>query len=407
MREASSAENSTSLDERARERHRLDRLAQAVLGSDLELPLEVEGGRGQEGVDHRVAGALERLAAGLDVLRPAAAERRDLGALHRVGDRLDRLEIPGGGDREAALDDVDAELFELERHAHLLGRVHAAARRLLAVAQRRVEDRDPVAHRTAPTGLSEALRTSPSAVTSTASRNGIIERSCAPTCSSFWLRSAVRVCVELRPAGLVLGHPALRVLAALDLVEHPLHLLLRLLGHDARARRVVAVLGGVAHRVAHVVEPAAVHQVDDQLQLVHALEVRDLRLVAGLHQRLEAGLDERRRAAAEHGLLAEEIGLGLLGEAGLDHARAGAADSLRVGESHGLGLAARVLVHGQQTRRALAFLEHLAHAVAGSLGRDHRDVDARGRRDRAEADVEAVREHQRVARLEARARSPP
>ena len=63
---------------------------------------------------------------------------------------------------------------------------------------------------------------------------------------------------------------------------------------------VVAVLGGVADRVAHVVQAAAIHQVDDQLQLVQALEVGDLRLVAGLDQRLEAGLDQlaRRRRRA-------------------------------------------------------------------------------------------------------------
>ena len=79
----------------------------------------------------------------------------------------------------------------------------------------------------------------------------------------------------------------------------------RLGGDDARAAGVVAVLGGVAHRVAHVVEAAAVHQVDDQLELVQALEVGDLGLVAGLDQRLEARLDERADAAAQHGLLAE------------------------------------------------------------------------------------------------------
>ena len=35
--------------------------------------------------------------------------------------------------------------------------------------------------------------------------------------------------------------------------------------------------------------------------------------------------------------------------------------------------------------------------MAGGLGRDQRDVDAGGRRDGAEADVEAVREHQGLA----------
>ena len=59
---------------------------------------------------------------------------------------------------------------------------------------------------------------------------------------------------------------------------------------------------------------------------------------------------------------------------------------------------ARVLVHGEQRRRAAALDEHLAHAMARRLRRDHRDVDAsRGGVDLAEADVEPVREHQRLA----------
>ena len=42
------------------------------------------------------------------------------------------------------LDDVDPERGERPGHLELLGHVHARARRLLAVAQRRVEDPDPV-----------------------------------------------------------------------------------------------------------------------------------------------------------------------------------------------------------------------------------------------------------------------
>ena len=50
-------------------------------------------------------------------------------------------------------------------------------------------------------GLSAARFTSPSAVTSTASRNGIMARRRAPTCSSCWLRSAARVAPNTgRPA---------------------------------------------------------------------------------------------------------------------------------------------------------------------------------------------------------------
>ncbi len=58
------------------------------------------------------------------------------------------------------------------------------------------------------------------------------------------------------------------------------HFRARLGADDAWAGGVVAVLGGVADRVAHVVQAAAIHQVDDQLQLVQALEVGDLGLVA-------------------------------------------------------------------------------------------------------------------------------
>src|SRR5262249_38996229 len=57
-----------------------------------------------------------------------------------------RPEIVLAGDREAGLDDVDAEGVELAGHADLLLEVHAATGRLLAVAQRRVEDGDPVGH---------------------------------------------------------------------------------------------------------------------------------------------------------------------------------------------------------------------------------------------------------------------
>ena len=122
---------------------------------------------------------------------------------------------------------------------------------------------------------------------------------------------------------------------------------------DARPGDVVAVLGGVADRVAHVAEAAAVHEVDDELELVQALEVRDLRLVARLDQRLEAGLHELAHAAAEDRLLAEEVRLGLLGERRLEDAGARGADAGRVRERLRVRLAARVLVHGDERRHAL------------------------------------------------------
>src|SRR5207248_2437941 len=132
---------------------------------------------------------------------------------------------------------------------------------------------------------------------------------------------------EARAVGLVLEHPLARELPRLDLTQDLLHLPLRLVAHHARAAGVVAVLRGVGDGVAHVGEAALIEEVHDQLHLVHALEVRDLRLVAGFDERLEGRLDQVRDAAAERRLLAEEIRLRLFLEGRLDHARARAADA--------------------------------------------------------------------------------
>ena len=55
-------------------------------------------------------------------------------------------------------------------------------------------------------------------------------------------------------------------------------------------------------------------------------------------------------------------------------------------------------MHCEQTRHAGAFSEDLAHAMSRSLGRDHRHIHALGRLDCVVVDVEAMGEHQRLAR---------
>ena len=62
-----------------------------------------------------------------------------------------------------------------------------------------------------------------------------------------------------------------------------------------------------------------------------------------------------------------------------------------------LALPGRVLLDGDQRRRAAAFDEQLANAMARRLRRDHRHVDVLRRLHGAEADVEPVREHQHLA----------
>ena len=162
------------------------------------------------------------------------------------------------------------------------------------------------------------------------------------------------------------------------------------------------MLGGVADRIAHVIEPALIDKVDNQFQLVETLEVGNFRLIARLNQGLESGLDERADAAAEHGLFAEQIGFGLFGERGLDDASARDANAFRVRQGQRARPSGRILMDRKQRRRARALDEQLAHAVPGRLRRHHRHVDVRTYADRSEPDVEPMREHQQVARREVR-----
>src|SRR3546814_10375580 len=76
----------------------------------------------------------------LDVATGGAGEASHAGRLHLGRHRLHGLEVAFGGDREAGLYDVDAHLLEDLGDLQLFLEVHGAARRLLAVAQRGVED---------------------------------------------------------------------------------------------------------------------------------------------------------------------------------------------------------------------------------------------------------------------------
>src|SRR5205823_2192051 len=92
---------------------------------------------------------------------------------------------------------------------------------------------------------------------------------------------------EVLAPGLVLFNPLPGEFARLNLRQNLSHFGARLLVDHARAARVVAVFRGVRNRIAHVAEAAFINQVDNQLQLVQALEVGDLRRIARVHQGLK------------------------------------------------------------------------------------------------------------------------
>jgi len=126
--------------------HALHRLAQRLRAPDLQLVTQVDIGGGQEDVQARTHGADEGAGRGLDVLALGSAQRGHPAAAHLAGDGVHRLPFAVGGHREARLQHVDPQPLELAGQPQLLRPVHAAARRLLAVAQRRVEDLDPGRH---------------------------------------------------------------------------------------------------------------------------------------------------------------------------------------------------------------------------------------------------------------------
>src|SRR5215469_18170930 len=87
---------------------------------------------------------LDGSAGRLDVLALAAGEGGDAGALHFTVDGLNGIEVAVGGDGKTSLEDVDAEIAKLMRHAKLLFVMHGAAGGLLAVAEGGVEEDDLV-----------------------------------------------------------------------------------------------------------------------------------------------------------------------------------------------------------------------------------------------------------------------
>src|SRR5574343_1590480 len=169
---------------------------------------------------------------------------------------------------------------------------------------------------------------------------------------------------------------------------------------DFRTGHVLAVFGVVRDRVVHVGDAALVHQVDDQLQFVQALEVGHFRGVASFNQGFEAHLDQLDGTAAQNGLLAEQVGIGFFAEVGLDDATLGAAVGSSVGKGDVLGLAGLVLIDGDQRRHAATLQVLGTYGVARALRGDHDDVNVSARHDLVVMHVEAVREGQGSALLQ-------
>ena len=122
--------------------HHLADALEHLLRGHLQLVLHVDFAGGQKHVDAGVPGSLHRVPGGVDVALGTAGQRGHGAVGHGPGNGLDALVVHGGGNGEARLDDVHAQLFQLLCHFDLLREIHAAARGLLAVSQGSVKNLD-------------------------------------------------------------------------------------------------------------------------------------------------------------------------------------------------------------------------------------------------------------------------
>ena len=113
-----------------------------LLSGHPQLELAMDGAGGEEDVNPRLFGVLQRFPRSIDICVVAAGQPADGRAADVGGDLPNGLEIARGGDGEPGLDDVHAQVGQGLSDLHFLAKVHAGARRLLAVAERRVENPD-------------------------------------------------------------------------------------------------------------------------------------------------------------------------------------------------------------------------------------------------------------------------
>src|SRR5271155_4952353 len=106
--------------------------------------LDVNVRRRDERVNAWSLRVLDGVPRSVDIELRSACQSTDDGAFDLARDRLDGLEVAGRGDRKASLDHVYVEARELMGDLQLFLPVQRDPRRLLAVAQRRVEDQDAI-----------------------------------------------------------------------------------------------------------------------------------------------------------------------------------------------------------------------------------------------------------------------
>ncbi len=271
-------------------------------------------------------------------------------------------------------------------------RRHAAAGRLLAVTQRGVEDQDSIRVWAVVTGHRAQAFLQPGHAGAQLARR--------PSRSGGPGRAFSSLLYCLRPVLFSRIHCRANLPSWISSRIFFISFLVR--RSTTRGPRVRSPYLAVSRdELVHLGDAALVQQVDDQLQLVQALVVGDLGLVAGLDQRLEAlerRVPWRRRTARP----ARRTDRSRFPRRRSSRARR---RGYRRCRRHRRApwpwrLPLASCCDGDQAGHAAALLILASHEVAGALRRDQHDVEVLARLDLAEVDVETVCEQQRGTRLE-------
>ena len=126
--------------------HRSHSTFDDFLGSGVELVLDVRRTRTDTRVDTLPLRILQRVGCHVNVLLHRTSQCTDSRPCDRLRDFNHTVEIARAGDGESSLDDIHAQCLQLPCHLNLLNRVELTSWHLLAVAERRVENKQSVCH---------------------------------------------------------------------------------------------------------------------------------------------------------------------------------------------------------------------------------------------------------------------
>ena len=130
--------------QRARQAHALSGLIQRLGAAHLELVLEMQIARSQKDVDAGAVGELQGARGHHNVFGLSTSQRGDARLAYGLGNGGDGSEVALGSHGETGLNNVHAQIFQGMSHGQLFLRRHAAAGRLLAVAQCGIEKDDAI-----------------------------------------------------------------------------------------------------------------------------------------------------------------------------------------------------------------------------------------------------------------------